>query len=238
MTHAMTRTAAQMAENAARSRQVSEPKGGFVRVVFGIPVGILFLGFVGLVLALLGVGAARLLDHPINVEQIQVAETAQRQALPKQHPIMLVRAGAQWGWNLVTRTELARALGASAPTTLPVQDRSGVARSVWDVSRVTASIVLARVGVALGLLVALGVVLYAALQDGLAQRELRKYGGDQESALVFQQARGSITTWIGGSLILYFAAPVAIHPNVVLSVLTPISVIGVFLSVARFKKFL
>ena len=226
-----------MAER-AKPQQVAEPKGGFIRVVLGIPVGVTFLGLVGLVLALLGVGAARLLDHPVNVEQIEITETAQRQALPAQHPIMLVAKGAQWCLALVTRTQLARALSANTPTTLPVQDRTGMARSIWDVLRTTASIVLARVGVALGLLVPLAVVLFAAMQDGLAERELRKYGGDQESALVFQQARGSITTWIGGCLILYFAAPVAIHPNVVLSVLTPIAVIGVFLSVARFKKFL
>ncbi len=226
-----------MAES-GKSQKVSEPKGGFIRAVFGIPVGVTFLGLVGLVLALLGVGAAQLLDHPINVEQIEFIETAQRQALPAQHPIMRVRAGAQWSWALVKSTRLARALGASTPTALPVQDRNGVARSIWDVLRTTVSIVLSRVGVALGLLVPLGVVLFAAVQDGLAQRELRKYGGDPESALVFQQARGSITTWIGGCLIFYFAAPIAIHPNVVLSVLTPIAVIGVFLSVARFKKFL
>lgn len=226
-----------MAER-TKPQQVAEPKGGFIRVVLGIPVGVTFLGLVGLVLALVGVGAARLLDHPVNVEQIEITETAQRQALPAQHPIMLVAKGAQWCLALVTRTQLARALSANTPTTLPVQDRTGMARSIWDVLRTTASIVLARVGVALGLLVPLAVVLFAALQDGLAERELRKYGGDQESALVFQQARGSITTWIGGCLILYFAAPIAIHPNVVLSVLTPIAVIGVFLSVARFKKFL
>jgi len=227
-----------MAEGAAKSQQVAEPKGGFIRVVFGIPVGVTFLGLVGLVLALLGVGAARLLDHPINVDQIEIVETAHRQALPAQHPIMRVRAGVQWGWAIVTRTQLARAVGANTPTALPVQDRTGMARSIWEVLRTTVSIVLSRVGVALGLLVPLGVVLFAALQDGLAERELRKYGGDPESALVFQQARGSITTWIGGCLILYFAAPIPIHPNVVLSVLTPIAVISIFLSVARFKKFL
>ena len=226
-----------MAER-TKPQQVAEPKGGFIRVVLGIPVGVTFLGLVGLVLALLGVGSARLLDHPINVEHIAIVEANQRQALLAQHPIMLVRTGVQRGWAMVMRTQLARAIGANTPTTLPVQDHRGVARSIWDVLRTTVSIVLARVGVALGLLVPLAVVLFAALQDGLAERELRKYGGDPESALVFQQARGSITTWIGGCLILYFAAPIAIHPNVVLSVLTPIAVIGVFLSVARFKKFL
>ena len=55
-----------MAEGAAKSQQVAEPKGGFIRVVFGIPVGVTFLGLVGLVLALLCRRSATVGSTPIE----------------------------------------------------------------------------------------------------------------------------------------------------------------------------
>jgi hypothetical protein len=232
-----------MAEQAARQGSVGKPKGGFLRVLFGIPGGVMLMGLVGLILALLGMVGARLLDHPIPSAAIAHTEAAYIAELPRYHPVQLVRASVAWCAQRVLGATYIRAFVRQAPTlrgalTGTGLDKGGAVESLGAAIRSTTMVVLARMSVAMGLLFPLGVVLFAAFQDGLTERELRKYGGDDETALVFAQARGSITTSLGLGLVAYFIAPVALHPHLVLCLLAPFPCLGVFVSVAHFKKFI
>lgn len=227
-----------MAESSARASTVGTPKGGFLRVLFGIPGGVMLMGLVGLVLALLITLGARLVDRPIPSAAIAQTEAGYIAALPSSHPIQGVRASARWAVERVLGASAARAFLSQAPDMRALARPSGMVASLSAAIQGTALVVLNRLSVALGLLVPLGVVLFAAFQDGLTERELRKYGGDPESALVFGQARGSVTTSLGIGLVAYFAAPFALHPHLVLCLLAPLPCLGVWVSVARFKKFL
>jgi integrating conjugative element membrane protein (TIGR03747 family) len=79
---------------------------------------------------------------------------------------------------------------------------------------------------------------WAALVDGLVQRDLRRFGGGREYGLVYHRFKGWMKQLIFLPPLLYLALPIPIHPN---SVFVPAAVLfglTIFITASTFKKYL
>ena len=76
-----------MAESSARPSTVGTPKGGFLRVLFGIPGGVMLMGLVGLVLALLITGTAFGLMRIVTGAAVPVPTTLLALAVTVKSPL-------------------------------------------------------------------------------------------------------------------------------------------------------
>lgn len=77
----------------------------------------------------------------------------------------------------------------------------------------------------------------AALVDGLVHRELRRYGGANESSFIYHKVKpwikpAFITTWF-----VYLGAPFSIHPNWIFIPAAVVFSLAIFFTAAMFKKF-
>lgn len=77
----------------------------------------------------------------------------------------------------------------------------------------------------------------AALIDGLVYRELRRYGGANESSFIYHKVKpwikpAFITTWF-----IYLGAPFSIHPNFVFIPAAAIFSLAIFYTAGMFKKY-
>lgn len=77
-----------------------------------------------------------------------------------------------------------------------------------------------------------------AMMDGLVQRELRKYGGGHESALVYHWAHRHIRPLLVTPWIIYLSVPFSIHPNWVFVPCMAAAAIAINVATAKFKKVL
>jgi len=77
-----------------------------------------------------------------------------------------------------------------------------------------------------------------ALVDGLVQRDLRRWGGGRESSFIYHWAkRSALPLWVF-AWVAYLAAPVTIHPSLVVIPLAVLFAITVAVSARSFKKYL
>lgn len=78
----------------------------------------------------------------------------------------------------------------------------------------------------------------ASMMDGLVERQLRLYGGDNESAFVYHNVKPWMTPTVIGSWFLYLGLPVSIHPN---AIFVPAAIMygtAIYLTTSKFKKHL
>jgi hypothetical protein len=215
-----------MAESTAQ-KPVGKERASWV--LFSIKVGLFFVAtamFATCIGVLVSVGARQLKKPVTNaLLQLNARESSYLANIPAAHPVRIV----------ASYPDLAAAwIAKRAPAwTLPAQTRPYFA----DILLVL-SITLRRAGAAFGLLLPLTIVLVVAIQDGLAQRELRKYGADPESALLHFEARAAFTTSIVLCTLAYVASPVALHPHLILSIMAPTAGFALALAITRFKKYL
>lgn len=78
----------------------------------------------------------------------------------------------------------------------------------------------------------------AALIDGLVERELRRYGGDNESAFVYHAVKPWMRPAVVGSWFLYLALPISIHPNMIFLPAAIMYGTALYLATSKFKKHL
>ena len=216
-----------MSQQAQKSGSVAPPSAGWLHALVGIPAIFGLMAMFAFAIGVIAVVVARGSGHPWQVALTEVNnhEAAFMATLQPAHPVRFLAA---------LPAQAAAWVAPHFPNmTLPAMVQPFVGDGV-----VMTAIVARRTMASLGLLAPLLVVLIAAAQDGLAQRELRKYGADPESAFLFHQAKGAVSTTVGLSVLVYLLIPTAIHPHLVLSVIAPITGFSVALAVTRFKKYL
>lgn len=77
-----------------------------------------------------------------------------------------------------------------------------------------------------------------ALIDGMVERELRRYGGANESAYIYHRVKPWTKPVIIGAFLLYLGYPDSIHPNTILVPFVTVFGLIVFMVARTFKKFL
>ena len=206
--------------------QVAPPKAPFLQWLVGIPLLYVLLTLSALLIGATAAAGLRASGHPVSaaLQAVRNDESQLIEGIPLTHPVRLGVRGLDWVGDWAHRNALA------INKMLSNNYLNDVANTAYIITR--------RGLMAFGLLAPMLIVFAAALQDGLAQRELRKYGGDPESSFVYHTAKSSIGTWIGLIVAAYLLFPAALHPHAVLCVLSPICALGITITVTRFKKYL
>ena len=216
-----------MSQAAQNARPATAPPAGWLHALIGVPAIFGLMAIFAFAVGVIAVVLARGSGHPWQaaLTEVNVHEAAFMATLQPAHPVRFLAA---------LPTQAAAWVAPYFPNlALPMMVQPFV-----DDGVVMTAIVARRTMASLGLLAPLLVVLMAAAQDGLAQRELRKYGADPESAFLFHQAKGAVRTTVGLGVLVYLLIPTAIHPHLVLSLIAPIAAFSVALAVTRFKKYL
>lgn len=78
----------------------------------------------------------------------------------------------------------------------------------------------------------------AALIDGLVERELRKFGGGNESAFVYHNVKPWMKPALLSSWLFYLALPFSLHPNFIFVPAAMFFGLSVYLTSTWFKKFI
>ena len=76
------------------------------------------------------------------------------------------------------------------------------------------------------------------LAEGLMRRDLRRWGGGRESSFIYHHSKKVLGPSILAAWMLYLAAPVSLHPNLVLLPFAAVFGVGVAVTAATFKKYL
>ena len=216
-----------MSQAAQNARPATAPPAGWLHALIGVPAIFGLMAIFAFAVGVIAVVLARGSGHPWQaaLTEVNVHEAAFMATLQPAHPVRFLAA---------LPTQAAAWVAPYFPNlALPT-----MVQPFFDDGVVMTAIVARRTMASLGLLAPLLVVLMAAAQDGLAQRELRKYGADPESAFLFHQAKGAVRTTVGLGVLVYLLIPTAIHPHLVLSLIAPITGFSVALAVTRFKKYL
>ena len=99
-------------------------------------------------------------------------------------------------------------------------------------------LIAVRVAIALLSLPAFILIGIAATVDGLVERDLRKFGGGIERAMVYHYVKPHAKPIIILAWILYLSMPVSIHPNLIFIPAALMFGVVTFITVSSFKKFL
>lgn len=79
---------------------------------------------------------------------------------------------------------------------------------------------------------------FVGLMDGLARRDIRRFGAGRESGFLYHRARSSITPIAVLPWVLYLAMPVSVHPLMILLPGAILLSLAVDIAVGSFKKYL
>ncbi len=94
-------------------------------------------------------------------------------------------------------------------------------------------VVVVTLSLPLFILVGIGAVI-----DGLVQRDLRKFGGGNESAWLYHKVKRYPKPILVLSVLAYLSMPVSVHPNLVFMPAALLLGLFVYLSASRFKKYI
>lgn len=81
-------------------------------------------------------------------------------------------------------------------------------------------------------------IALVAITDGLVQRDVRRWSGGRESALLFSASKNFVMPSIVGAWIVYLAFPISIHPNFVILPFAVLFALSLAMMVGSFKKYL
>ena len=239
-----------MAEATAQRATTSTTANPRARLlVWAVFVPILYMAFAVLAASLGGlvVIGARMAGYSPTATLLEVSDTEQQylHALPAAHPVRWLAALPDRLVPFLLPSNSMAVLARMAP--MPGRPNTGIDNALtipasvrpYLADTLLVLIIAVRRGLAaLGLLLPLSTIFAAAISDGLAQRELRKYGADPESGFVFRESRFAISTTIGASTLGYLLIPTALHPHFVLSLMAPVAGIAMAIAVTRYKKYL
>jgi integrating conjugative element membrane protein (TIGR03747 family) len=93
-----------------------------------------------------------------------------------------------------------------------------------------------RLAIALLSMPAFILVGVAALVDGLAHRDLRRWTGADESSFIYHKVKPYIKPAFIGAWFIYLGMPVALHPNVIFIPAAVLFGLTIFITSAMFKK--
>ncbi len=239
-----------------KAREVTEPPRGIVRKTMSALmtlVAVLLLSlFVSVMLEWLGMafiwneeGAARsrnMLETEIGFLQ----EDFQRHLL-KNSPADLAAQTAlvayQWvvvkSGYLALHNRLKQPVLATEPTLMVFAKR--IYTSIEKYIAATINILLVfsvRLMVILLSFPILLLVGFAALVDGLVQRDLRRFGGGREYGMVYHSFKSMMKPLLLLPVFFYLAIPFSIHPNFVFVPAATLLALIVFITTSTFKKYL
>ncbi len=78
----------------------------------------------------------------------------------------------------------------------------------------------------------------AALVDGLVERDLRRYGGGNESSFIYHNVKPWMSPAVLGAWFIYLGLPVSVHPNWIFVPAATMYGLAVYLTTSTFKKYL
>jgi integrating conjugative element membrane protein (TIGR03747 family) len=93
-----------------------------------------------------------------------------------------------------------------------------------------------RLAIALLSMPAFILVGVAALVDGLAHRDLRRWTGADESSFIYHKAKPYVKPAFVGAWFIYLSMPIALHPNVIFVPAAVLFGLTIFITSAMFKK--
>lgn len=99
-------------------------------------------------------------------------------------------------------------------------------------------LIAVRVAIALLSIPAFILIGVAATVDGLVERDLRKFGGGIERAMVYHYVKPHAKPIIILAWIVYLSMPISIHPNLIFIPAALLFGVVTFITVSSFKKFL
>jgi Domain of unknown function (DUF4400) len=212
--------------NQAQQRP-GEDKTPFLSAVFAIPLLFFVLTAAGFLLGQTGVIGLRAIGKPqtLQIDALIANESALLNTISPKNP---VRALTQIADHWLRKGAAFAANGH--PGIIPqviIQDAISVTH-----------IIVRRGVIALLILIPLLPILWAAFQDGLATRELRKFGNDKESSVRFAAAKRAVPIWMSLLTLSYLLWPQPIHPMALLLALTATMGPCLAIAVGRFKKYL
>ncbi len=215
---------------ATRQSPPGDPPAPWLTWIIGVPFFYAFLTLCAVLIGIAGVAGSRALQKPQTARLTQLVTTEARllAGISTTHP-------SRWlaSWVDRIRPALPRQINTDI-NALPFP----VAKPYLNDALLVGQLCLRRGLIAFGLLAPLGLVLLVAVQDGLTERELRRFGGDPESAFLYRHAKSSVATSVGLGLAVYLLLPIAVHPHFVLTLLAPLFGLAVFFTVSKFKKYL
>ncbi|AKX44903.1 hypothetical protein AKN87_07195 [Thiopseudomonas alkaliphila] len=80
--------------------------------------------------------------------------------------------------------------------------------------------------------------IMTAVVDGLMRRDIRKFGAGRESSFIYHRAKMMIVPLIFAPWVLYLAAPISIHPQLILIPCAISLGVAIVITIATFKKYL
>lgn len=80
--------------------------------------------------------------------------------------------------------------------------------------------------------------IVTALVDGLMRRDIRKFGAGRESSFIYHRAKMMIIPLILAPWVLYLAAPISLHPQLILIPCAISLGVAIVVTIATFKKYL
>lgn len=93
-----------------------------------------------------------------------------------------------------------------------------------------------RLAIALLSMPAFLLIGIAALIDGLAHRDLRRFGGASESSFIYHKAKPWVKPAFVGAWFIYLSVPFAMHPNMIFVPASALFGLMIFITSAMFKK--
>lgn len=79
--------------------------------------------------------------------------------------------------------------------------------------------------------------LVAASVDGLAQRDLRRFGGARESGTRYHFSKAAVLPTLLFGWLIYISFPVSVNPNFVLLPLALLFSLSIYLAITNYKKY-
>lgn len=79
---------------------------------------------------------------------------------------------------------------------------------------------------------------FAGFTEGLAMRDLRKFGAGRESSFIYHHARRLIGPIMLTAWVIYLSLPISIHPNFILVPSAFLFGLSICIAAASFKKYL
>ncbi len=101
-----------------------------------------------------------------------------------------------------------------------------------------AELIAVRVSIALLSLPAFILIAVVAIVDGMVERDLRRFGGGIERALIYHYVKPHAKPIIVISWLAYLSMPISLHPNFIFVPAAVLFGLVVFTTVSSFKKFL
>ncbi len=212
--------------NQAQQRP-GEDKTPFLSAVFAIPLLFFVLTAAGFLLAQTGVHGLRALGKPqsVQIQNVLTRESALLETISPTNPVRVLTQATD-GWLVKGAVFAAKGHPGIIPTVI-IQDAISVTH-----------IVVRRGVIAMLVLIPLLPILWAAFQDGLTTRELRKFGNGQESSVRFAGAKRGVAIWMSLLTLAYLLWPGPAHPMGLLLALT--ATMGPYLAIAvgEYRKYL